>query len=74
MNLKIEFSYEEDGRWIAEVIGLPVNGVCVYGTTQADATRKVKILALQVIADLIEHEEMPEMDNIHFLIEIPHVA
>lgn len=55
MNLAIELEQETDGRWIAEIDAL--NGVLVYGETREDATRKVKALALRVIAERIEHGE-----------------
>ncbi len=58
MNFTIEFDLEEDGRWIADVPEIP--GVMVYGTSRLDAETKVKALALRVIADKIEHGEMPE--------------
>ena len=53
--MKIETEREEDGRWIAEVPDLP--GVMVYGENREDAIQKVKVLALRVIADRIEHGE-----------------
>ena len=31
MNFSIEYEQEEDGRWLAEVVGLP--GVLAYGET-----------------------------------------
>jgi len=53
--LRIESEQEADGRWIAEVPALP--GVLVYGTSKADASAKVQVLALRVIADRLEHGE-----------------
>ncbi len=53
--LKIESEREDDGRWIADVPGLP--GVMVYGTTEGEARAKVQVLALRVIADRLEHGE-----------------
>ena len=53
--MKIETEREEDGRWIAEVPDLP--GVIVYAENKEDAILKVKVLALRVIADRIEHGE-----------------
>jgi predicted RNase H-like HicB family nuclease len=53
--LRIESEQEEDGRWIAEVPALP--GTLAYGTTEAEASAKVKALALRVIADRIENGE-----------------
>ncbi len=52
----IEAEQEEDGRWIAEIADLP--GVLVYGETQKQAIAKVQALALRVIADRLEHEEL----------------
>ena len=36
-NLKVEFSREDDGRWIAEALELP--GVMTYGATREEAIR-----------------------------------
>ncbi len=55
MNLAIELEQETDGRWIAEIDDL--NGVLVYGETREEAIRKVKTLALRVIADRLENGE-----------------
>ncbi|MEX0272422.1 type II toxin-antitoxin system HicB family antitoxin [Leptolyngbyaceae cyanobacterium UHCC 1019] len=54
-DFKIELEQEEDGRWIAEVLELP--GVLVYGATEQEAIIKVQALALQVVADQLEHGE-----------------
>ena len=59
MNLAIELEQETDGRWIAEVDKL--DGVLVYGETREDAIKKVKTLALRVIADRLENgESLPQ--------------
>lgn len=59
MNLAIELEQETDGRWIAEIDAL--NGVLVYGETRDEAIKKVKILALQVVADRLENgESLPQ--------------
>ncbi len=59
MNLAIELEQEDDGRWIAEVDAL--DGVLVYGETRDEAIRKVKTLALRVIADRLENgESLPQ--------------
>ena len=59
MNLAIELEQETDGRWIAEIDEL--NGVLVYGETREEAIRKVKTLALRVIADRLENgESLPQ--------------
>jgi len=51
MSLKfdIELEQENDGRWIAEIPGLP--GVMVYGKSRVEAVRSVQALALDVLAD-----------------------
>lgn len=54
----IRYDREEDGRWIAEVAELP--GVIVYGKTRQEAARKVTVLALRAVADMMEEaEEVP---------------
>ena len=53
--LKVETEKECDGRWIAEVPSFP--GVMAYGETSAKAMVRVKLLALRVIADRLEHPE-----------------
>lgn len=59
MSLKIELEREDDGRWVAEIPGLP--GVLAYGDDRDQAVRAAQTLALRVIADRLEHgEEVPE--------------
>jgi predicted RNase H-like HicB family nuclease len=57
LHYKIETELEADGRWIAEAIGLP--GVLAYGQNEDDAIKHVEALALRVIADRVESEEVP---------------
>jgi predicted RNase H-like HicB family nuclease len=57
--IRVEIEREEDGRILASVPELP--GVMAYGGTEAEAVRKVKSIALQVLADMVESgEEVPE--------------
>ena len=49
MPLTIEVEQEEDGRWLAEVPGLP--GVLGYGRSRQQAVERVQALALRVLAD-----------------------
>ena len=57
--IRVEIETEEDGRILASVPDLP--GVMAYGATEAEAVRKVKSIALQVLADMIASgEEVPE--------------
>jgi predicted RNase H-like HicB family nuclease len=55
MSMTIEVERETDGRWIAEVVELP--GVMLYAPTRDEAIARVKILALRVLADRLEHGE-----------------
>jgi predicted RNase H-like HicB family nuclease len=56
---------ETDGRWIAEVPELA--GTLVYGASPQEATAKVKVLALSVLADRLEHGEAdPALGDITF--------
>lgn len=57
--IRVEIEQEDDGRILASVPDLP--GVMAYGGTDDEAIRKVKSIALQVLADMIESgEEVPE--------------
>lgn len=49
MVFDVELEQEEDGRWIAEVVGLP--GVLAYGATREEAMAKVQTLAYDVLQD-----------------------
>jgi len=62
---KVETELEADGRWIAEVPDLP--GVLAYGQTRDEAVARGQALALRVIADRLEHVEIPaELLNVTF--------
>jgi predicted RNase H-like HicB family nuclease len=54
-NLKVEFSREDDGRWIADIPAFP--GVTVYGRTRKQALTAAEALALRVIIDRMKHSE-----------------
>ena len=57
--IRVEVEREEDGRILASVPDLP--GVMAYGDIEEEAVRKVKSIALQVLADMIESgDEVPE--------------
>ena len=65
MKLSIEFSREDDGRWIADVPELP--GCLVYGSSRQEAMAKAEALALRVLADRLEHGEAVSEDlNVTF--------
>jgi predicted RNase H-like HicB family nuclease len=53
--IRVEVEPEDDGRILASVPDLP--GVMAYGATEVEAVRKVKAIALQVLADMIESGE-----------------
>ena len=50
--IRVEVEREEDGRLLASVPDLP--GVMAYGASEDEAVRKLKSIALQVLADMIE--------------------
>ncbi|MEP7365976.1 MAG: type II toxin-antitoxin system HicB family antitoxin [Acidobacteriota bacterium] len=57
--IRVSLEIEEDGRFLASVPDL--RGVMAYGATEADAIRRAKSIALQVLADMIESgEDVPE--------------
>ncbi|MEZ5352212.1 MAG: type II toxin-antitoxin system HicB family antitoxin [Bryobacteraceae bacterium] len=57
--IRLEIEREHDGRILVSVPDLP--GVMAYGATEVEAVRKVKTIALQVLADMVESgEEVPE--------------
>ena len=56
MKVNIECEPDEDGRWLVEVSQLP--GVLAYGSTVNEAMARVEALALRVLADQFEHEEV----------------
>jgi predicted RNase H-like HicB family nuclease len=56
MEFQVTFDHEQDGRWIAEIEALP--GVLAYGASKVEAQSKVEALALRVIADQIETQQV----------------
>jgi len=56
MHFTLECEQEDDGRWLAEVLELP--GVLAYGAAASSAIAKVQVLALRVIAERIENDEL----------------
>ena len=57
VKLTIEPDREEDGRWIAEALGLP--SVMCYGQTRDAAISNAGRLAIELVADCIAHGELP---------------
>ena len=57
--IRVEIEREDDGRFLASVPDLP--GVMAYGASEDEALRKVKSIALQVLADMVEGgEQVPD--------------
>jgi len=56
MKLTLETDREDDGRWIVEAPELP--GVLCYGATQREAMAKAAALALRVIAEQLDPEQL----------------
>ncbi|MDQ6631543.1 MAG: type II toxin-antitoxin system HicB family antitoxin [Verrucomicrobiota bacterium] len=50
--MTIETEHEEDGRWLAEVLGIP--GVMAYGQTREEAVKRTQALALRVIVEKLD--------------------
>ena len=69
MHYTLECEREDDGRWLAEVVGLP--GVLAYGSSQEQAMAKAEALALRVIAEQLEHGEAKALT---FSIALPAAA
>jgi predicted RNase H-like HicB family nuclease len=56
MQLTVQVERETDGRWIAVVDPI---GALAYGRTRAEAVRRAKAVALEVLADRLAHGESP---------------
>jgi predicted RNase H-like HicB family nuclease len=56
MQLTAQVEREADSRWIAAVDPI---GALAYGRTRAEAVRKAKAVALEVLADRLAHGESP---------------
>jgi predicted RNase H-like HicB family nuclease len=57
--IRVDLEKEDDGRFLASVPDLP--GVMAYGSSEAEAVRRVKSIALQVLADMVEcGEDVPD--------------
>lgn len=58
--LSIQTEREEDGRWLAEVPGIP--GAMAYGNSEQEAIAHVEALALRALAERLEHgEDVPDL-------------
>ena len=53
--IRVVVETEADGRILASVPDLP--GVMAYGSSEEEAVRKVKSIALQILADMIASGE-----------------
>jgi predicted RNase H-like HicB family nuclease len=62
--LTVETGQEDDGRWIAEVVGLP--GVIAYGASRDEALARTGALALRMLADRLAHsEDVPDISGLN---------
>jgi predicted RNase H-like HicB family nuclease len=57
VTFSIELEREDDDRWLAEVPSLA--GVLCYGADCDKAVARVQAVALRVIAERLEHGEVP---------------
>jgi len=57
IHYRVEIEREADGRWLAEVVGLP--GVLACAATSDLVLARIQALALRVLADRLEHGEGP---------------
>jgi predicted RNase H-like HicB family nuclease len=63
--IRVEIEREADGRFLASVPDLP--GVMAYGDAEVEAIRKVKSIALLVLADMVESgDDVPEALKVLF--------
>ena len=65
MNYLVKYEQETDGRWIAEIEEIP--GILAYGATKEEAIAKAEALALRVVAEKIEHQEIVLNSAISFI-------
>ena len=56
--IRVELEREDDGRILASVPDLP--GVMAYRSSEEEAVRKVKSVAIQILADIDSGQEVPE--------------
>lgn len=54
---KVETEREDDGRWLAEVVNAPVNGILAYGKTAELARAAALALLERVLAERREHNK-----------------
>lgn len=66
----VTFERETDKRWIADIPKLP--GAMAYGSTKAEAQKKVFAIALRTLADKVEHGITPTSVSRLFKNEMAH--
>jgi predicted RNase H-like HicB family nuclease len=63
--IRVEVEREDDGRVLASAPDLP--GVMADGNAEDEAIRRVKSIALQVLADMVENgEDIPDPLKVRF--------
>lgn len=65
MKYIVKYEQETDGRWIAEIEEIP--GVLAYGVTKEEAIAKAEALALRVVAERLEKQEVVLNSTISFV-------
>lgn len=65
MKYIVQYEQETDGRWIAEIEDIP--GVLAYGDTKEEAIAKAEALALRVVAEKLEKQEVILNSTISFV-------
>lgn len=60
--LVIEIDREDDGRWIADVVGLP--GAMAYGASRKEAIARAEALAERVLAERSEERAAEDRDDL----------
>ncbi len=65
MKYIVQYEQETDGRWIAEIEDIP--GALAYGDTKEEAIAKAEALALRVVAERIEKQEVILNSTISFV-------
>jgi predicted RNase H-like HicB family nuclease len=73
MKVRIRLDREEDGRWIAEVRGLPGSSAgYLYGATRDKAVAAAKVLAFESLAESVQSGRVPpRVNGVAFVVSSP---
>ena len=64
LHLPLQILVQNDGQWVANVDGIA--GTLTYGNTRADAIKNTKILALSIIIEKMQNNEISVEERIVF--------